>query len=308
VALLDFVEVTSKEELISCLRKKNYDALFVRLGIAIDDVVLESAPFLRFIVTPTTGLDHIDLDAAEKRHIGIISLRGETIFLKSIKSTAEHTWALLMALMRKLPEAIADTRLGNWRREPFLASELYGKTLGIIGYGRLGSMVATYGKAFGMKVLVNDTDPKQLQELPAGIEAMDLKSLLINSDIISLHIPSNESNRNFLDAVKIKHTKKGVIIVNTARGEIIDEKVFLSALESGHIGGAAIDVLDGDSSWQDHIPDHHPLLQYAVNHPQLILTPHMGGYGKESIENTRFFMAKKFLKEIHINNHLILNQ
>lgn len=305
VELLDFAEVGSQEELIQKLREQPYEALFVRLGIATDSAVFDAAPFLKYIVTPTTGLDHIDVVAAQHRDIEVISLRGETAFLKSIKSTAEHTWALLLALIRHLPEAIADVQKGNWRREPFLASELNGKTLGIIGYGRLGSIVAEYGKAFGMTVLVNDTDAGQLQDISEGVAPVGLETLLQKSDIISLHIPSNTANYRFFDAQKIAQTRPGVIIVNTARGEIIAEEALLAGLESGHIAGAALDVVNGDSSWSDQVPEGHPLVRYAAARRNLIITAHMGGYGKESIENTRLFIARKFLKNIQSEKNLL---
>lgn len=297
---IDFAEVAHQAALLEILQKDRYEALFVRLGIAIDSAVFDAAPSLRYIITPTTGLDHIDLVAAQERGIAILSLRGETAFLNSIKSTAEHTWAILLALVRHLPEAVQDTRAGHWRREPFLANELNGKTLGIIGYGRLGKIVANYGKAFGMHVLVNDTEVQQTAKLPEGLTAAGLETVLKDSDIISLHIPSNTENYHFFDASKLALTKKGIFIVNTARGEVVAENALLEGLLSGHIAGAAIDVLDGDSSWENAVPEEHPLIEYARSHANLIITPHMGGYGKESIESTRWFMANKFLKTIFI--------
>src|SRR6185312_7830256 len=124
--------------------------------------VMDAGKRLRAIVTATTGLDHIDLDEAKRRNIAVLSLRGETEFLESVTATAEHTWALLLALVRKVGPAFDHVRRGDWQRDSFVGRTLSGRTLGIVGYGRLGRMVARYGQAFGMNVLVNDVAPIQL--------------------------------------------------------------------------------------------------------------------------------------------------
>lgn len=293
---VDYAEVDSHSELINLLTGTSYEALFVKLGIAIDVPVLQTSPALRYIITPTTGLDHIDMEAAGARGITVLSLRGETTFLRTIQSTAEHTWAMLLALIRHIPAAYEDVLAGHWRRDPFLAGELNGRTLGIIGYGRLGRIVGRYGLAFDMQVLVNDTDPGQLAVLPEGVRAASLDRLLSESDILSLHIPSHQANYHFFDKKKIDRTKKGVILINTSRGEVMEEEALLEGLYSGHIAGAGLDVLEGDSSWEKTLPELHPLRAYAAAHANLIITPHMGGYGATSIEKTRIFMTEKFLR------------
>jgi D-3-phosphoglycerate dehydrogenase len=291
----DYEDIRHQEQLISSLGQKDYEALFVKLGLAYDATVFDAAPSLKYIVTPTTGLDHIDTVEAEKRGIQVLSLKGETAFLNTIKSTAEHTWAILLALVRNIPAAVEDVRKQGWRREPFLATELNGKKLGIIGYGRLGRMVAQYGVAFGMEVVVNDNNPAQLTGLPEGIQSVSLENLLAESQVISLHIPSNPANYHFIDDGKIALMEKLPVIINTSRGEVVDEDALLRALYSGTISGAAIDVIEGDSVWEDTIPADQPLLEYARDNDNLLITPHMGGYAIESIENTRLFMAQKFL-------------
>jgi D-3-phosphoglycerate dehydrogenase len=297
-AEVDYVEVADQQALIDALQAKPYRALFVRLGIAIDGAVFAAAPQLQYIVTPTTGLNHIDLEVAKERRVTTISLKGESEFLASIQSTSEHTWGLLLSLIRKTAQANASVQSGEWLREPFLGMELNGKTLSILGYGRLGRIVAGYGRAFGMRVLVNDTDPRQVQHLPEGIEAVNLPTLLQSADVLSLHIPYSAENRNFIAREELSQTKPGTVLLNTARGEVLEEKALLEFLISGHLRGAAIDVLDGDSNWSAAVPEGHPLVEYARTHDNLIITPHIGGYALESIEGTRAFVTKKFLQQI----------
>lgn len=295
---VDYVDVQTQKELIKLLGQSPYEALFVKLGIAVDPSVLKATPGLKYIVTPTTGLNHIDLEETSKRDIQIISLKGETAFLRQIKSTAEHTWGLLMALIRKIPFAVKDVAAYHWRREPFLASELNGKTLGIIGYGRLGQIVAGYGLAFGMRVLVNDTDPNRYESMPEDIEPVNLDFLLNNSHIISLHISYEPKNYHFLDHAKLAQMHRGAILINTSRGELVDESALVEALQKKHIGGAALDVLEGDSGWELNIPSSNALVEYAKENNNLLITPHIGGYALESIEGTRKFITEKFQKAI----------
>ena len=298
VGSVDFLDLHTHAELVKQISSKPYQALFVKLGIPIDKAILDAAPNLQFIVTPTTGLNHIDQEAAAERGITVHSLKGEYEFLANIKSTSEHTWMLLMALVRRLPQAFSDVKQYHWRREPFLGMELNGKTLGVIGYGRLGRIVAQYGQAFTMRVLVNDTDPQQLENLPEGLEAVDLETLSRESDIVTLHIPSNEENYHFLNTEKLQALKPGVVLVNTSRGEVLEESALLQALQSGHLRGAAIDVIEGDSSWEQGVPEDHPLLEYAKMHENLLITPHIGGYALESIEGTRAFVTDKFIHSL----------
>jgi D-3-phosphoglycerate dehydrogenase len=296
-ASVDYFDTNRQEDLMAFIRGKDYTAIFTKLGLSMDKSLMQALPRLQYIVTPTTGLNHIDLKTAGERNIEIISLKGEQEFLKEITSTAEHTWALLLSLIRHIPAAKGDVLQGNWRREPFLASELYGKTLGIIGYGRLGKIVARYGLAFGMKVLANDTDPAAFDGLN-GVHPVPLDELLKNSDVISLHIPYTENNRQFFNGEKLEKTKPGSVLVNTSRGEVADEAALLEYLSKGHLAGVATDVLEGDSIWENTIPPRHPLIAYATNHENLLITPHTGGYGRESIERTRRFISGKFIASI----------
>jgi D-3-phosphoglycerate dehydrogenase / 2-oxoglutarate reductase len=295
IGTVDYINILENEELQKVVTQKPYEIMFVKLGLSIDERIMDSMPALKYIVTPTTGLNHIDLLVAAAKGTEVISLKGETEFLNTVKSTAEHMWMLLLSLIRKLPQAFDDVKNYNWRREPFLGSEIGGKTLGIIGYGRLGKIVANYGLAFGAKVIVNDTDEQKLIDLPDGINAVTLADLLQRSDIISIHIPSNKANNKIINNHLVSQMKKNMLLINTSRGEVVEEIAILDALNNKHLGGYATDVLDGDSSWEGGISGIHPLVEYAKQHNNLIITPHIGGYALESINSTRSFISKKFI-------------
>lgn len=292
---------TDQQQLLSKLAQQSYEVIFTRLGLMLDEGTMRIQPSLKYIVTATTGLNHIDMEAATRRRIFVISLKGESEFLTHVKSTAEHTWGLLLSLIRKLPAAMEHVKAGGWNRQPFLSDELDGKTLGIIGYGRLGKILANYGVAFGMRVLVHDRQPESY----AGhthVQSVDLSTLLANADVVCLLISWSEENNAFMNAACFSEMKTGAYFINTARGELVDEKALLNALESGKLKGAALDVLHGDSAWPGRAVDTSGLLTYAQRNNNLLITPHMGGYGKDSIAKTRTFVTNKFLSLI--NNHI----
>ncbi|MBZ0264075.1 hydroxyacid dehydrogenase [bacterium] len=296
VAEVDYFELDTQQDLVQHASKKAYEAVFCRIGLAINEEFFDACPTIRWVVTPTTGLDHIDLKVAERRGITIVTLKGETEFLNSIQSTGEHTWMLLLSLIRNLQEAHKDILQGNWRREPFLANELNSSTLGILGCGRLGRMLCRYGLAFDMNVIANDIDPGAFELAPQEVRAVDLDTLLSESDYLSIHLPLNDETKGFFDQQCFDKMKPGAFLVNTARGELIDEVALLENLASEKIAGAALDVLVGDGRWDQGIPENHPLVNYAQTNSNLILTPHMGGYGRTSIRRTRLFITEKFLK------------
>ena len=268
----------------------DYDVLITRLHNHIDKDVMAAGPHLRAIVTATTGLDHIDLDEAKRRGIAVLSLRGETEFLESVTATAEHTWALLLALVRKVAPAFDDIRKGNWQRDKFIGRALAGRTLGIVGYGRLGRMVTRYGQAFGMNVIVNDIAPERLD---AGIRSCSLAELLAASDIVSLHVPLNEPTHGMIGKKEFAQFKSGSVLINTARGEIVDGAALIDALTSGKLAGAALDVV-ADERPGEGTMQGHPLVRYAGAHDNLLIMPHIGGATEDSMHQTEVFIAEKF--------------
>jgi D-3-phosphoglycerate dehydrogenase len=261
------------------------DALWVRLAHRITADLFDHAPKLRWIVSPTTGLNHIDLEEAERRGVTVLSLKGKIDFLKEIRATAEHTVGLMLALLRHTPAAHADVLAGHWRRDMFQGSELHEKTIGLFGYGRLGTIVARYLHAFDARVLV--TDPR--------IESMAPEQVLQQADIVSLHVDLTPETQRFFGAAQFASMKPGAFFVNTSRGELVDEAALLTALEGGHVRGAALDVLANESS--SGMGDH-PLVEYARSHGNLLLTPHIGGCTAESMQKTERFMAQQLLEAL----------
>ena len=266
-----------------------YDAVWVRLQRRIDADVLGAAPRCRFIATPVTGLDRIDLAACERLGVQVLALKGETEFLRTVRATAEMTMALLLALLRQLPSAVEDTLEGRWDRDRFRGREIFGKTAGIVGMGRLGSIVAEYLRAMGMNVV--GVDPRD--DFPHALaERVTLHELLERSDVISLHVPYEPATRHLLGADAFTRAKEGAVLVNTSRGGVVDEAAMVAALESGRLAGAAVDVLDGEPD----ISAEHPVLRAARRLPNLLVTPHLGGNTFESFEKTELFLAKKLVR------------
>ncbi len=280
-----------RAELLSALRLGNYTGLWVRLRHRIDAELLDAAPGLKFVATNTTGLTHVDLEELERRKIALFSLRGETDFLTEIRATAEHTVALLFALLRKIPAAHQHVLAGGWNRDLFAGRELHRKTAGIIGYGRLGRIVARYLQAFGMNVLA--TSPQlQQADCDPGVRAVSLQTLLAESQIVSLHANYIPANSKMVGSAEFARMQPGSWFINTARGELVDEAALLAALESGQLAGAALDVLDNERA--TGMPEH-PLVKYARKHDNLLLTPHLGGNTPESLAKTEEFLAEKLI-------------
>jgi D-3-phosphoglycerate dehydrogenase len=268
---------------------RNYTVLVVRLGLLVNEDVLRASPGLMVIGTPTTGIDHIDLETAETLGIAVLSLKGERAFLDHVYATAEHTIALLLCLIRRIPAAFESVKNHEWRRDIYRGNELNGKTLGIVGCGRLGSMVARYGLAFGMRVIVYD--PYQTV-FPSGVEiSASLLDLLEICDGVSIHVPLNRETQSMFSTKEFACMRPGAWLVNTARGAVIDEAALLNALESGRLAGAALDVICDEADIDSSKP--HPLIAYARGHDNLIITPHIGGATYESVEKADLFIANK---------------
>jgi D-3-phosphoglycerate dehydrogenase len=265
------------------------DVLWVRLQHQIDSEVMRRAPRLKIIVSPTTGLDHIDLGEAQCRGIHVLSLRGESDFLRDVRATAEHTIALILSLLRHIPQACAHAKYGHWARDLFRGCELHGKTVGIVGYGRLGRIVARYLRAFEAKILV--TDPKIHSDQPeAGITSTSLTTLLHESDLVTLHVNLCDETRGFFGREQFTAMKEGAWFINTSRGELVDEDALLMALRSSRLGGAALDVVSEERA----LPmGQHPLVVYARENNNLIITPHIGGCTAESMAKTECFLAER---------------
>lgn len=279
-----------QEELTA--RIGEYDIAVVGLGFRFDREVLERATKLRLIATATTGLDHIDVDYAKERGIEVISLQGETAFLDTITGTAELAVGLMIDLMRGISHAFESVKRYEWDREQFRGYVLYEKILGVVGLGRLGKMMACYGRAFGMEVLAYDPNPEVEFCTHHNIRAVDFYTLLRQSDVISIHASLNPTTELMFNASALSKMKPTAYLVNTARGQIVDEHDLLVALKEGRIAGYASDVLADETHFNEQF-SNHPLVEYAKTYGNVIITPHIGGMTHESRAATDVFMARK---------------
>jgi D-3-phosphoglycerate dehydrogenase / 2-oxoglutarate reductase len=273
---------------------KEYHAIWIRLGYNIDKTYLEGAINCKYLIVPVTGLDHIDIEECLKKGIEIISLKGETEFLKEIRATAELTIALTLALMRKLIPACISVSEGKWSRDNFRGSEIYGKNVGIIGVGRLGKIVGGYFNALGANVYGYDI----IENFPENIHKVNnLSELLSNSDIVSIHLELNDSTKNFINNETLALFKKGSILINTSRGNVIDEDSLLDALENETLSGAALDVINNEMNFNMS----NRFVKYLKTKDNLIISPHLGGNTYESFAKTEKFIADKLISKIEIN-------
>lgn len=239
-----------------------YDALIVRSETKVTGDLLTHAERLRIIGRAGVGVDNIDVEAATKRGILVInSPDGNTI------AAAELTVGLILALARHIPQGDASLRAGKWERKKLLGTELHGKTVGIVGLGRIGSAVAQRLKGFGVELIAyNPFVPEEITR-QMGVEPVTLDELVSRSDIITVHTPLNESTRGLIGPAQFARMKEGVRIINAARGGIIDEEALAEAVRSGKVAGFAFDVFTTEPP-----PANHPLLQF----PQCVVTPHLG--------------------------------
>jgi D-3-phosphoglycerate dehydrogenase len=244
------------------------------------------------LATAVTGLKHIDLDACSKRGIHVASLKNETEFLKEVRATAELAVALTLALLRHIPDAVASVKVGRWDRDAFRGRELYGKTVGIVGVGRLGKLVAGYFKAFGCNVL--GYDPLASFAGTIAQRTSSLPELLRSSDIVTIHVDYNPSTRNLIGRSELALMRTDAILVNTSRGGVVDEEALLESLTSGAIGGAALDVLECEPD----VDNGHPLIAFSIRSPRLLIVPHIGGSTEESLAKTEVFLAHKVVREL----------
>lgn len=272
----------------------NYDAILIRFNTKIDSSFFKDKTNLKAIISPTTGLDHIDLESANQKGIKVFHLRGEDNFLKTISGTAELTIGLMISIMRNIPQSFDSVKEGFWNAGSFRGNELSGKVLGIIGCGRLGSKVAKAAIAMNMNVVAYDPF---ITKLPEGVLQKNKQlEVLSNSDILSLHVPLNTNTKHLIGPSEFDQMNNGIVIINTSRGAIIETNAFIENLENGKIVGAAIDVMEDEHLF---LKKNHRLVKYASENNNLIITPHIGGSTFESVENTDLFILKKFEKELY---------
>ncbi len=228
------------------LSAENYEPdaeiISVFVGCKVDETAIKAMPKLKFVACRSTGYNNVDLVKTSKKNISVsnVPTYGE-------HTVAEYTIALMLALSRKLMEAINQARVGEINANLVHGHDLHGKTLGIIGLGRIGKNVATLGKAFGMKVIGFDPVPDDEFAEDTGMRFAPLDELLKSSDVVSLHAPFTGRNKHLIDKDQLSLMKRGSLLINTSRGELLDTLALVDALQSGHLGGAAIDVIEDES-------------------------------------------------------------
>ena len=257
---------------------KNYDALIVRSGTKATADIINACSPMKVIGRAGVGVDNVDVEAATKKGIVVMNTPGGNTI-----STAEHTVSMLLSINRNIPQAVASIKRGEWDRKKFMAHELSGKCLGIIGLGRIGQEVAKRAQSFGMRVIAYDPFLSSKKALQLEIEPVELPELYKRADFITLHTPLTEDTKHLINSESLRQMKKGVKIINCARGGIIDEQALFEALQNGSVGGAALDV------FEEEPPKNSPLIGLE----NFIATPHLGASTEEAQVNVAIEIAEQ---------------
>ena len=254
------------------------DAVLVRSATRITRSSLARADRLRAIGRAGVGVDTIDVDAATERGIPVLTApAGNTI------AAAELTMALLLAVARRVPAADRSMKAGEWDRKSFNGFELYGKTLGLVGAGRIGGQVAKRARAFGMQVLVYDPILSAERARELDVQRVSLSDVLSRADVLSVHVPLTEATAGLIGTAQLAQMKKGAVLLNVARGGVVNEEALLAALQSKHLAGAALDVYE-----QEPLPRDNALRSL----PNVVMTPHLGASTAEAQQNVAVEIAE----------------
>lgn len=261
---------------------RNYNCLIVRSETKVNTDLISAMDKMEIIGRAGTGVDNIDVDAATRKGIIVMNTPGGNTI-----STAEHTMALMVSMFRNIPQANQSLRSGKWDRKSFKGTELYGKTIGIIGLGKIGKEVALRSKAFGMNVIAYDPVISEELTNKLDVSLVGLNKLFETSDIISVHVPLTDETENLISRESLKRCKDGVRIINCARGGIVDEEALLEALNSGKVVSAALDV------YATEPPD---LSGKLIQHPKVVATPHLGATTDEAQEKVAIQIAEQIVE------------
>lgn len=261
----------------------DYEAIITRSGTRVDAALIQHAKNLKIIARAGVGIDNVEVDAASKQGIIVVNAP-----YGNVNSAAEHTMALLLSLCRNITRANPSLKSGEWKRAPFTGHELKGRTLGIIGLGKVGGRVALRAKAFEMEVLTYDPYISEKRAEDFGVKLVSLDDIVRYADVISVHTPLNDETRGMIRAEHFEGMKNGVIVVNCARGGIIDEAATLEALDSGRLTGAAFDV------WSEE-PPTSDALRRLIGHERMVVTPHLGANTFEAQKNVAVDVSREII-------------
>lgn len=259
---------------------QGFDALVVRSATKVTADLLRAGESLKVVGRAGIGVDNVDVKTATE--LGILVVNAPTA---NLISATEHTFALLLGLARKIPGADASLRSGEWKRKQFVGLELQGKTLGVVGFGRIGQRVAERARAFGMTVLAHDPFLEESVARKLEVELLDLEPLLERSDVVTLHVPLTEQTRGLIGEEELHRMKPGALLINCARGGVVDEEALLEALVEGTLGGAGLDVFSKEP------PTDFSLMR----HPKVVATPHIGAQTREAQERISTETARMVL-------------
>jgi len=265
------------EELLAVI--PDVEGLVIRSGTKVTAEVIAAAEKLKVIGRAGIGVDNVDVEAATERGIAVLNTpEGNNI------TTAEHAIALMVSLARHIPQAAASMKAGLWEKKKFQGMELYNRTIGVVGLGNIGRIVARRGKALGMKVLACDPFISAEAAAKFDVELVDFDEMLTRSDVVTVHVPRTKETTGLLDRAAFEKMRDGVLVINAARGGIVDEEALLEALESGKVAGAGIDVY-----LKEPPPEDHPL----VNHPRVVCTPHLGASTEQAQINVSVAVSEQ---------------
>jgi len=266
-----YVPEISKLELTTLLSETpDIEYLFTnpnKQNFILDEEVLKNSN-IKVINTCSTGLNHIDIDYCERNNVEVWSLKEDFELINDLPSTAELSFGLMMSLLRKIPEGFDSVKKGEWDYEPFIGRQVKGLTIGIIGFGRLGRITAELFKGWGVNILVNDPYVGTFE-----YEQVEIKEIQKKSDVVFLHLHANKETRNMVDRELLSNMKKGSILINTSRGELVNEKDVINSIKEGHLGGYGTDVIT------DEFGDvkESELVEFSRKNNNVVITPHVGG-------------------------------
>jgi D-3-phosphoglycerate dehydrogenase len=264
-----------------CQRLHESDALIIRSSTRVTPEVIAAAPRLKVIGRAGIGVDNVDVEAATRRGVVVMNTPGGNNV-----TTAEHAIAMMLSAARSIPQATASMKAGKWEKSRFTGSEVYNKTLGIIGLGNIGRLVAERGKGLGMRVVAYDPFITEERAKELEVELVDLDTLYGRADFVSVHVPLQKETRNLIDATALAKMKSTARLINCARGGIVDEKALADALREGRLAGAALDVFE-----EEPPPPDHPLLAFD----SVVCTPHLGAATAEAQVNVSVAIAEQVI-------------
>lgn len=291
-----FYSINSREKTLKKINKA--DVYLASAAVKFDEEIINKAKKLKLILSPSTGTDHLDLALLKKKKIQVLHIAKEYKLLQSFTATSEIVFGLILNLTRNIFVASQSVKKGIWARERLAGKQLYKKTFGIIGLGRLGRISAKIAKGFGMNVLAYDINKKKIP----GIKNVSFNDVLKKSDYVTIHVHLNEKTINLINRKNLKLMKKDSILINTSRGKIVNQDDLLFFLKKNKSFKAGLDVIDGEWLSKKDIYNH-PLVNYSRKYNNLILLPHIGGSTIESIYGARIFMLNKLMNLLKKKNY-----